>query len=401
MSVLRANSVRFLDGATTQLHSVQPTGQTIMRKPLESFEPVKMLGAGAFGAAFFVHDLRFDRRDSVLKLFIPAPSYRSVQAGSYLAEVNLLPRAGRKTAGVPRFFEKGEMFVGYVETTHPIFGDALERALANPELRREFETQGGFFLKYLLMEKLDGLTAHALSWRSRGLGLGPISEGEMLAYLHGMTKTVRDLGRIGHFDIKPENTFITINGLIKLLDFGIGRNLKSEKDYLEDWVDRGTTITMAPEAGRGSNCKASDIFSAAASALLVRYGETPIAKQTAEGAFESDAITRWRLANYQGTSREELSNLMPRYDGEISALDVGEYWNMVDLFVSMLNPNPNSRITADEVVRILENNFAWNLTIGYRSLRERVIKVIEESPDILPYIKNVSPTNVSPPPQFD
>ncbi|MGB3224057.1 MAG: serine/threonine-protein kinase [Desulforhopalus sp.] len=63
--------------------------------------------------------------------------------------------------------------------------------------------------------------------------------------------------KIMHRDIKPENLIINKNGQVKLLDFGIARDLSWETP---DKSSAGTVNFMPPEQFEGESCIASDVW---------------------------------------------------------------------------------------------------------------------------------------------
>jgi serine/threonine protein kinase len=63
--------------------------------------------------------------------------------------------------------------------------------------------------------------------------------------------------KIMHRDIKPENIIINKNGQVKLLDFGIARDLSWEPP---DKSSAGTVNFMPPEQFEGKSCIASDVW---------------------------------------------------------------------------------------------------------------------------------------------
>ncbi len=63
--------------------------------------------------------------------------------------------------------------------------------------------------------------------------------------------------KILHRDIKPENIIINKNGQLKLLDFGIARNLSWQAP---DKSSAGTVNFMPPEQFEGKSCLASDVW---------------------------------------------------------------------------------------------------------------------------------------------
>ncbi|WP_433929439.1 protein kinase [Sorangium cellulosum] len=98
---------------------------------------------------------------------------------------------------------------------------------------------------FLVMELLDGE-----SLRERALRLGGIALPELLAHVDTLLEVLRaahDAG-IVHRDIKPDNLFVTRDGRLKVLDFGIAR-MKQGGAGLKTRTGAvlGTTSYMAPE----------------------------------------------------------------------------------------------------------------------------------------------------------
>ena len=142
-------------------------------------------------------------------------------------------------------------------------------ALAHPNILSifDFGTEAG--ICYAVMEVLKGETLRSLI---RGAGLSwkkaveiaiPIAEGLAAAHSKGIT----------HRDLKPENVFVTADGSIKILDFGLARmdhasvgEEESEAGTIsrltEPGIVVGTVPYMSPEQISGESVDSrSDIFS--------------------------------------------------------------------------------------------------------------------------------------------
>jgi serine/threonine protein kinase len=139
-------------------------------------------------------------------------------------------------------------------------------ALSHPNILaiHDFGIDGG--ITYAVAELLEGETLRtriagsALPWR-KALEIGvALAEGLSVAHSRGII----------HRDLKPENIFLTSDGRVKILDFGLARNIPavSPNDETltaaetEPGTVLGTAPYMSPEQVKGERVGAvSDIFS--------------------------------------------------------------------------------------------------------------------------------------------
>jgi len=139
-------------------------------------------------------------------------------------------------------------------------------ALAHPNIVdiHDFGNESG--IEYLVMELLEGetlrkrLAGNPLPWRTAvEIGLC-VADGLASAHSHGIV----------HRDLKPENVFLTFDGRVKILDFGLARpepeKLTETSPTIATPTKTGTVMGtagyMSPEQASGGHADPrSDIFS--------------------------------------------------------------------------------------------------------------------------------------------
>jgi serine/threonine-protein kinase len=141
-------------------------------------------------------------------------------------------------------------------------------SLAHPNILdiHDFGNEAGVL--FLVTELLEGetlrqrLAGSPLPWRSAvEIGLA-VADGLASAHAHGMI----------HRDLKPENVFMTFDGRVKILDFGLARPEPQRSSETSPTIATptatktgavmGTVGYMSPEQARGSRADPrSDIFS--------------------------------------------------------------------------------------------------------------------------------------------
>ena len=198
---------------------------------LGPYEIVSLLGAGGMGEVYRARDSRL-KRDVAIKI---------------------LPEGLARDADRLRRFEQ----------------EALATAALNhPNILAVFDIGTGEGSPYVVSELLEGET---LRERLRG---GPLAVRKALDYAlqaaHGLA-AAHEKGII-HRDLKPENLFVTKDGRLKILDFGLAKLTQSESGPqtslqtvshgTEAGMVLGTAGYMSPEQVRGQVLDArSDIFS--------------------------------------------------------------------------------------------------------------------------------------------
>ncbi len=176
----------------------------------------------------------------------------------------------------------------------------LKRLIHHPNIADLLEVvkdEGKYILiqEYVEGDSLDRRMEKGLSAADKeGLFLQLLS---VVAYSHRH--------RIMHRDIKPENILVTGDGRLKLLDFGIARDLTWEK---ADAASGGTLNFMAPEQLQGQSCLASDVWAVGVILYALATGCYPLFHQ--ENPFPGEVVTFFKVPQ----PRELESRIAPELE---------------------------------------------------------------------------------------
>jgi serine/threonine protein kinase len=205
---------------------------------------------------------------------------------------------------------------------------------ADPEMRRRFETEARAIaalshpsivaiyelavvdeVPLAVMELLEGqslrerMKSGPLPWRDAAGIAASIADGLAAAHARGVV----------HRDLKPENVFLTVDGTVKILDFGLAlhrRGPASDGPTLGHTAANlvmGTFGYMSPEQVTGDRVDSrTDIF-----ALGCVLYEMVTGKPRFGSGTPQEIIAR--LLNDTGTERQDVESLTPRELGAIVA----------------------------------------------------------------------------------
>jgi len=201
---------------------------------LGPYEIVNPIGSGGMGDVYRAHDTRLDRD----------------------VAVKVLPERVSRDAEARMRFEREAKAVA---------------ALTHPNILSIHDYGSTDLAAYSVTELLEGQTLRQrllegpIPWRKAAEISAAIADGLAAAHAKGII----------HRDLKPENLFLTHDGRVKILDFGIAQLVREEPEQQEDLSSMptapmktdphavvGTAGYMAPEQLRGESIDATtDIFS--------------------------------------------------------------------------------------------------------------------------------------------
>jgi serine/threonine protein kinase len=284
---VRAAVLSMLEGSKPA-ETVDRMGQTIGRYVI-----TERLGQGGMGEVFAACDSELGR----------------------LVAVKLLAAPAGQSLPVERFIHEAK----------------AASALNHPNIVTIYEVIHATSLLAIVMELVDGMSLREFSGSplpvDRLLHLGEqIARALAAAHAHGIV----------HCDIKPENLMIRPDGIVKVLDFGLARNLASST--LHSFLAAGTLRYMSPEQSRGEvPSPSSDIFSLG----LVLY-------ELSTGKHPFDA----------GSLLESLKALNESEPLAPSLLNAFVPANLDVLILKAMAKDPGERPSALEIARALEGRSA-------------------------------------------
>jgi eukaryotic-like serine/threonine-protein kinase len=152
---------------------------------------------------------------------------------------------------------------------------------------------------FMAMDYLDGRGLDQVRRRTKVAGFGLSVSMQIrvicdmlsgLEYAHNLTDFDGSPLHIVHRDVSPQNVFITFDGQVKLLDFGIAKASDSMHET-HAGVVKGKVSYMSPEQGRGQKVDArADVFSAG-----VLLWEALTGKRMREGKNDQEKL--WALVS--------------------------------------------------------------------------------------------------------
>ena len=138
-------------------------------------------------------------------------------------------------------------------------------------LNEYIEHEGRFFL---IMEYVDGVELNAYINKVTGA----MPENKLIILFSKILDAIAYAHRKGmiHRDLKPSNIIITKDESVKILDFGIAKLVKDNKELTKSGVQVGTVRYMSPEQVRAKKVdKLTDIYSLGVILYQMAVGKAP------------------------------------------------------------------------------------------------------------------------------
>jgi serine/threonine-protein kinase len=195
----------------------------------------------------------------------------------------------------------------------------LAARLSHPNIVQTNEVGNDGDRYFMAMDYLDGRGLDRVRRRTRSTGRGLSRSLELrvicevlagLEYAHTLADFDGTPLDIVHRDVSPQNVFITFDGQVKLLDFGIAKARDSMHET-HAGVLKGKIAYMAPEQARGQRVDArADVFSAG-----VLLWEALAGRRIGEGKNDQEIL--WALAS---RDLPRVSTVRPEVPRELDEL---------------------------------------------------------------------------------
>ena len=244
---------------------------------------------------------------------------------------------------------------------------------------------------FLAMDYLDGQPMNAIlrkvSRARMPLDVHVRILADMLAGLH-YAHTLADFDgtpfNVVHRDISPQNVFVTYDGQVKLVDFGIAK-AAGATSTTQSGVFKGKLTYIAPEQAGGDVVDArADIFS-----VGIMLWEAMAGKRFAHGEGQSEIFGK-RLAGKEPRIRDvvpdadpELADICDRamaFRKEDRFATAQEFRDALELFLDRFSRRVGSR----EVSDLVSNLFAGERERIRRVIDEQMKQLMRETAELLP-----------------
>ncbi|MBI4604641.1 MAG: serine/threonine protein kinase [Planctomycetes bacterium] len=133
--------------------------------------------------------------------------------------------------------------------------------------------EDGERLLYIVMEHVDGPSIERMLEAEKRL---PAPRALALARETALGLKAAQAKGIVHRDIKPSNLLVSSSGALKIVDFGLAKELSGKNSLTDEGIVLGTPHYLSPEQGRGKPVDhRSDIYSLGATLYHMLTGRPP------------------------------------------------------------------------------------------------------------------------------
>lgn len=277
----------------------------------------------------------------------------------------------------------------------------LAARLNHPNIVQTTEVGQEGNLYFLAMEYLDGQALQRMRTRVTKGGEFPIAIHVriLIEALHGLhyAHELRELDgtplRIVHRDVSPHNVFVTYDGQVKVVDFGIAKAVDSSLETRTGEL-KGKVAYMPPEQAsmKRVDCRA-DVF-----AVGVMLWEAIASKRMWHGMNEMAIMHRLMIGEVP-----QIRELKPDVDPELEGI-----------VMRAISPDPNARqATAEQMANELETwlartgQNATNRDVGrllsqaFQSDREELNRIVEQQLRKIRELPDTSPSSPGVPVSYE
>lgn len=149
--------------------------------------------------------------------------------------------------------------------------------LSHPNIVKIYDVVFEKDINYLVMEYVEGITLKEyIDFKKT------VEWGEAVYYVSQILRALGHAHQMGiiHRDVKPQNIMITREGVVKVMDFGIAKMLKSESITMTDMA-LGTVDYISPEQASGKEIGFySDIYSVGVMLYEMTTGKLPFVAES-------------------------------------------------------------------------------------------------------------------------
>jgi eukaryotic-like serine/threonine-protein kinase len=301
-----------------------------------------------------------------------------------------------------------ETYSGTEEGVRMFWDEArLSAQLVHPNIVHTYEVGEIAGRYFLAMEYLDGQTYRGLQIRASTTGALPLHEelrilaetARGLHYAHQLKRFDGAPLGVVHRDVSPQNVFVTYDGQVKVLDFGIAKTHDAEH-LTQVGVIKGKLDYIAPEQLRGDPLDGrADVF-----ALGAMLWETLSHKRFGGGRAVPEAKKVYarvvggepKLREVKPDVPEELAQIVDRaiaVDPAARFQDAAEFADAIDAYIESIGKRP----TAKSLSTILSTMFERERATIHQLIDQKLsaIQRGEFNGDLSPLLDNNDPRSTS------